>query len=376
MLYQTVHGHPIVEGFVARRPSEATVFLDAHPLLSGLYRAQEMDPQLKDVSRQLRALSAAGFRYIIIHKQLTDDEHVSRWRRWLSTTPYFEGEDLIVYLTEPQYGRDFEFASEHYDGIGIIGSAVSASVLSPGDWLECEVAWGTRTAPQQDWLAGLALVSSSRTVVQTTEFELAHGWPTPEWGRDAVARGSVGLRVDPYVEGGTFTLTVQLLDAGTRVPAGESASLGQVTILVPPRVFALPRPEHQTEATFGDHLRLLGYDLEREGETLQLTLHWQALQRMDVSYKVFVHIIELESGELATQTDVVPRDWTYPTTRWERDEVVTDVITVGLADVPDGSYALVVGVYDPDSGVRLAADGGPETGTSPDHLRLGEVIER
>ena len=376
MLYQTVHGRPIVEGHVSRRPPEATVFLDAHPLLRGLYRSQEMDPQLIDVSRQLRALSDAGFGYIIIHKKLTDAEHAAQWRDWLTISPLFEDAETAVYTTQPRFGADFEFDVELADGVGIIDSSLTASAVEPGDWLLADVRWGTRDAPQHDWLAEFALLSSSGTAVHRSAAELASGWPTSEWDEDAVVRGSAALRIDPYADGGTYVATIQLRDPVRRSPAGDIVSLGQVEIRQPERVFALPQPEYQTEAVFGDFLRLLGYDLEREGETLRLTLHWQALKRMDVSYKMFVHVIDLESGEMEAQTDVVPRDWTYPTTRWERDEVVTDEITIALSDVPGGSYGLVVGVYDPETGVRLTVAGGAEGGVLPDQVSLGKVVVR
>jgi len=101
MLYQTVHGHPIVEGHVSRRPAEATVFLDNHPLLRSLYQTQEIDPALTDVSRQLRTLQDAGFRYIIIHKQFTDADHVANWQNWLALSPVFEDQEIAVYRIAP-----------------------------------------------------------------------------------------------------------------------------------------------------------------------------------------------------------------------------------------------------------------------------------
>jgi hypothetical protein len=65
---------------------------------------------------------------------------------------------------------------------------------------------------------------------------------------------------------------------------------------------------------------LHGYDLQSSVESLELTLYWQAEQRMDVSYKVFVHLIDPTTGAIVAQDDAVPRRWTYPTTWWERGE--------------------------------------------------------
>jgi hypothetical protein len=76
---------------------------------------------------------------------------------------------------------------------------------------------------------------------------------------------------------------------------------------------------------------------------------------MDVSYKVFVHLIDLTTGAIVAQDDVVPRRWTYPTTWWERDEVVEDTVALSLDGVSPGQYRLLVGLYDPEAGQRLLA---------------------
>jgi hypothetical protein len=102
---------------------------------------------------------------------------------------------------------------------------------------------------------------------------------------------------------------------------------------------------------------------------------------MDVPYKFFVHLVDprlaasVDTGELVAQADVMPRDWTYPTLWWETGEVVSDGIAVSLAGVPSGVYRLEIGVYDPDSGVRLPLTSGREPQQPPDRLILPEVVE-
>ena len=76
------------------------------------------------------------------------------------------------------------------------------------------------------------------------------------------------------------------------------------------------------------------------------------------------------------QDDAVPRRWAYPTTWWEADEVVSDEMILSLSDVPSGRYRLAVGVYDAESGERLAvmdAAGGELSGR---RLVLAEEIAR
>ena len=207
-------------------------------------------------------------------------------------------------------------------------------------------------------------------------FEPCAGWSTAEWGQDAVARAHVASRVDPFLESGTYTVVVGLFDAKTGKAAGVVYKVGLVEVQTIPRVFTPPDVEVEYEATFGTELRLLGYGLRRSDEQLDVTLHWQALRRMDTAYKFFIHLVNVDTGELTAQADVMPYGWTYPTFWWEAGEFVSDSISLSLTDVPAGTYRLEVGVYDPDTGVRLPVDVASEPQLSAeDRLVLPEIIE-
>jgi hypothetical protein len=45
----------------------------------------------------------------------------------------------------------------------------------------------------------------------------------------------------------------------------------------------------------------------------------------------------------------MPHNNTYPTGLWVKGEVVTDTVTLTLADVPPGDYRVAVGWYDPNT---------------------------
>jgi hypothetical protein len=125
----------------------------------------------------------------------------------------------------------------------------------------------------------------------------------------------------------------------------------------PQRVFAISSVDNVVEAEFGEQVELLGYDLAHGQDMLRVTLHWQALARMEVSYKVFVHVVDKDTERLLAQADVVPHDWAYPTTRWEAGEVVSDEVPVDVSSLAAGTYDVCVGVYAPESGTRLTIAG-------------------
>jgi hypothetical protein len=128
-----------------------------------------------------------------------------------------------------------------------------------------------------------------------------------------------------------------------------SADLMDIEVLERPRSAYPPA----VNATFGSDLRLHGYNLETKDNIVDILLYWQSLRPMEVDYKFFVHLYDMESEALVAQEDVMPHNWAYPTTSWDVKEVVSDRITLSLEGVPPGTYTLGVGVYNPFTGERL-----------------------
>ena len=124
----------------------------------------------------------------------------------------------------------------------------------------------------------------------------------------------------------------------------------------------LPQVQHPVGAEFGSVGRLLGYELSSDtaqrGDTVRVTLFWQALSSPERNYQVFVHA--MQDGELVTQHDGAPACAAAPTSLWEAGGVIRDehTITIG-ATTPLGELALYAGFYDLLTFERLPVDGGP-----------------
>ena len=108
------------------------------------------------------------------------------------------------------------------------------------------------------------------------------------------------------------------------------------------------------DVTFGGKLLLRGYDLKptqiAPGETLELTLHWQAIALMETQYRTFVHV---ETDRLWGQHD------DDPICRARTDELRPAQTGAGQFRVtldpatPPGVYPVTVGVYDPETWERM-----------------------
>jgi hypothetical protein len=225
--------------------------------------------------------------------------------------------------------------------------------VNPGGILEVDVGWGTTVPPEQAFDVTLALEADQSGVTERRTFPLSPDWPTSEWPAHTIVWGYYPLPVPSHVPTDTYALRLTLIDPKTGDARGKKTTLGMVS--VEDRLCTFPTPQDATEmnAVFGTKLRLLGYEVKRDGDYLLVRLHWRSEQRIRTDYKVFVHVFDPETARPVVQDDARPHRGAYPTTFWGPAEVVEDPIPISLAGAPPGTYGLAVGVYDPTTMDRL-----------------------
>jgi hypothetical protein len=138
-------------------------------------------------------------------------------------------------------------------------------------------------------------------------------------------------------------------------------------------------PQHTIEATFGSVARLVGIDDPvspmAPGQTLNLTLYWQAIQPDRENYKVFVHLTNPANdapGGIVAQVDEAPRAGTYPFWVWPAGATVRQDLKLPIpSGTPPGQYVLLGGVYNPDTGDRLPLIGATDFGSN--RLKLAVI---
>ncbi len=373
MFYQTVHERPLLGGHVSRLPPEALDFASSVPLIADMYVDLAIDTSLPDVSHQLSMLADVGFRYIIIHKEFTNEQQMGAWRDWLVVRPRYEDEEVVVYSTAPVVGEDVSLRYDLGAGVGLIGVNQSTGSVSPDASLEFQVIWGTTAPPGADLDLELALVNEEGDVEQAEQFEIVPSWPTGEWPANAIARDVYTFTVEPWVSGGKQAVVAGLVRVEDGQPVGRQVKIGQVVMQAPERSFAVPPMEQKVGADFGADLRLLGYDFELATDEARVTLHWQALRRMDNVYKFFVHLYDPESNELVAQMDVMARNWSYLTTWWEVEEIESVEVQLPLGEVSPGEYWLGVGAYNAANGERLSVSNAGSLAAFSDVLMLRKV---
>jgi hypothetical protein len=250
--------------------------------------------------------------------------------------------------------------------VKLLGYDLPQDPPRPGHHLPVWLHWAAETSLSTDYQVQLRLLSGDGAqLAETMGSPSSTVFPTSMWMDGDLAQSRFDLHLPPDMEGGEYRLVLRVFNSRTGQPlmvkrrlglrSREWIVIGMAKILSWPLLTEPPVMENETDAQFGEVVRLLGYDLKGHpvpGEKLGLTLYWKAWGSLDKSYSVFVHLTD-QAGGLVTQADGIPAKWLRPTTTWREGEVIADEHTLSLpSDLSAGRYRLYVGFYEPE-GQRL-----------------------
>jgi hypothetical protein len=250
------------------------------------------------------------------------------------------------------------------------GVNLDRDAAAPGDPMLVTLFWGVENGELPDLQAHLALEGEDGTEAMVWELPpVRDDWPTTLWRPGDLWRGQHLLRLPARLDSGDYVWRLSLYESSTPgyyLPASP-VELGRLRVDAPQRLWEAPPLEIPLDAELGGQVALFGADLApapaeslRPPAALTVTLAWQALAEMDVSYRVFLHLLQPD-GSLLVQSDGEPANWTRPTTGWAPGEVILDQRTLEIpADAPPGQYTLVAGLYDPDTRQRLSLPDGTD----------------
>ena len=236
----------------------------------------------------------------------------------------------------------------------LVGYALDRDTFAPGETIDLGLYWRAMADIGRDYDVSLRLASSDGEGV--AEWVQQVPYPTSQWQVGDRWRIWHALRIPPEVDPGQYHLEVGL-SGPEPATAGALVPVEQISIQGRPRLFELPAIQHPMFAQLGEGVHFLGYDLEddgvRPGETLHLTLYWQAADDSAVSYTVFTHLLDANS-QLWGQQDSIPGQGSLPTTGWLSGEVVVDEYEIEIdAGAPQGEYVIEIGMYQAETGERL-----------------------
>jgi hypothetical protein len=273
---------------------------------------------------------------------------VEFWQDWPKSQPALY---WSPYDQTPPAGF-FGFA--HRTGWKAVGALYAAGQLS-GDYGSNEepdvTTWYTRGAPRacdpQPEYYFIADDLVDRVPVDLTKIKASY---------DSIGRAAL-----PNGKGLAF---YQARPSTTGLGSIEPGSLaGNFDSTATPSAFARSaRGSQLADANLGGLVRLVGYDVDTRragpGGRVAVTLYWQVQAPIPADYHVFVHLegdgTAASPAGIWGQADGRPVCWTYPTFDWRPGQIIADQHAITLkADTPPGDYPILVGMYRPDTGLRL-----------------------
>jgi len=364
MYYQVIHGHKIVSGFIHRFPPGAE---ELTRLVSQLaYRPSDEDiVDYPPSEENLATLSRLGVRYVVVHKFSSIAADVVASLQQSLGHPLFEDKQITVFATPQQNGRllietiPFLDEEDNWGSLESWGGVPSRWMGNDGliyFYLPGKGKYRLRFTTYSDGSQPMNLqVFVNKQLAQVF---VGKGWQFPVTPVLELEKGltAVGFHLPGYSTGSQ--------ESEDRAQ-GRHMLFQEVDMLL----VALPSQrwspdaldiEQHVEASLGDGIRLLGYNIEsglRPGDNLHLTLFWQALSKMDRAYTVFTHLVD-EEGRMWGQKDNPPVDGFYPTSWWDEGEIVRDQYNLVISpDAPLGEYWIEVGMYLAETGERLEVRG-------------------
>ncbi|MEZ4667689.1 MAG: hypothetical protein R3E39_07200 [Anaerolineae bacterium] len=111
-------------------------------------------------------------------------------------------------------------------------------------------------------------------------------------------------------------------------------------------------------ARFGDIAELVDFKIFMNShEDVTIWLYWRPLKTTTSPLKVFVHMLgsvnPATGSPIWTQDDQYPQGGHTGSDIWKIGSLYRDIYRLSLNDVPEGTYSVEIGFYDPTTNVRL-----------------------
>ncbi|MCB9117940.1 MAG: glycosyltransferase family 39 protein [Caldilineaceae bacterium] len=258
--------------------------------------------------------------------------------------------------------------------IRLAGYDVTPRQVTPRNTVAVTLYWQADGTPPTDYSVFLHATDTAGILQAQHDSHPGQGnFPTSEWRPGAIVVDRHLLTIPPGVPApATLRIEAGLYDArsGERLAVGNADRVALADIGVAPAPGDLP---NAGRVDFGGKLALAGYDLDRRhsapGDSLTLTMWWDALGVMDRDYVAFAHLL-LPPDAVWAQDDRLLERSGARTSAWRVGDRLQATYTLALPETaPPGIYHVEVGVYDKDTYERLPV-GGSEQGVALARIKV------
>ncbi|MEM7346038.1 MAG: hypothetical protein AAF485_17500, partial [Chloroflexota bacterium] len=236
--------------------------------------------------------------------------------------------------------------------IALRRSILPEDVGEPGDRILLALLWQAGEYNYDNVSVAFDLVDAEDNRFRVgTSFTPSRQFNLPRWQENDTVLGQYWLDIPPDAAPGAATIDLHIINIGA-YSYDEVYPIDTLEILPSERHFTPPdRLDMPVNANFAEQAILIGVDCQAiqpdcqaaPGETVTLTLHWQAVAPFDKSYTIFTHLLADDETVLSNADHAPPK----PTQGWVPNEIITDIVTMTLPpDIAPGEYPIEIGLYD------------------------------
>jgi 4-amino-4-deoxy-L-arabinose transferase-like glycosyltransferase len=254
--------------------------------------------------------------------------------------------------------------------VTLLGYETSADTLRPGEALDLDLYWQVNARPPGNYLLFVHLLDESGAIIAQRDTHPGLGnFPSGQWrpGDRFVDSVRLYLPETAYVpSSATLSIGLYAPDAyRLEVRDAEGQLLGDAfpidRLKMLPAGDDFPNPQNYI---FNEEIGFVGYQYEtREilpGESLAVTLYWQAIKDVTRDYVVRLRLLD-EAENPWMLSDNRPGDGASHTDAWKAGEIYEDTHRLDIdPNVPPGTYRVEIALFDVESGRRqsiVAEDG-------------------
>ncbi len=254
------------------------------------------------------------------------------------------------------------------DEIALLGYSISSSEVEAGDILQLTLFWQASKPIEQRYKVFTHVLDGRSHIVGQRDAEPVGGTrPTTTWQGGEVVADNYGVLVLPGTPPGEHQLEIGMysLETGQRLsvsqdgePLGDRILLEPIEVLqpeAPPPIEALGI-QVRREVAYGP-VRLLGYNFTklgfehlpeepvRPGDTLHLTLFWQATGQIEADFTLTLELQD-QAGDVVVSRDVQPTGGAYAPSNWKPGQIIRDQHNLSLpGELPAATYHLLLQLH-------------------------------
>ncbi|MDF1515020.1 MAG: hypothetical protein P1S60_14510, partial [Anaerolineae bacterium] len=328
----------------------------------------------------------------IITQRFSKGRKVTRWILGLLASlsilapgarivPSFAKPRLVnaVKIEEPDFSLTYEGMARVYD------IRITEGYSSPGDTIKVHACWESLQQMPLNYTVFVHLLGPENTrAAERHTYPGLGRYPTTLWRPGTAFCEEYTLQVEPWAPTPVlYQVEIGLYDAetGARLPAMNANARRHdppIVGVVPVIAQTEPQPSGMPmQVSFDDQILLTGVDFPptaAPGQSIDVTLHWQARTVPEQQLVVFVHLWQENTAQPLAQDDSMPNRGWFPTDVWQKGVRIPDVHTLRLPEsLAAGRYMLWTGIYRSTDSTRLRAVGA-DGSFSHNLVPIGQIV--